>query len=348
MPRPPRFPHSDHCDGRRFFNPHRSTDKSFLEVVRCFWRAEWPEWPMDIRDPPHPTPRPPAPGGVSVTHIGHATFLIQLDGLALITDPVFSRRASPFSFYGPSRARPPGVRLEDLPKLDAVLLSHGHYDHADAPSLRTLARRFAPRAVTGLNQGALLDRCGLRAVDELDWWEAAELPGDVRVTFVPAQHWTSRVPFRRNEALWGGFVVEGPSATVYFCGDSGYGPHFRQIAERFPGIDVALLPIGAFLPRWFMEPQHMDPSDAVQAHRDLSPTVAFAMHYGVFRLTPETIDAPVEGLHAARAAAGLTEDSFRTLGFGETATVYPERMGRLAPEPAQRNLVKATQEGGQP
>ncbi|HEY0837239.1 MAG TPA: MBL fold metallo-hydrolase [Azospirillum sp.] len=320
MARTARFPVSDHCDGRRFFNPphFQSTDKTPRDLLRFWAHRGWAPWPERVDDPPQPPPAPPVPGALAVTHVGHATFLVRTAGLSLLTDPVFSEHAGPFGRLGPKRARAPGVRLAQLPDPNLVLVSHGHFDHLDRPSLAALARRFAPRAVVGLGNGPLLNGDGFAHVEELDWWTGTRGPGGCRVTFVPAQHWSARAPFRRNTTLWGGFVVETDAGTLYFAGDTGYGPHFKEIGARFPRIDVALLPIGAYEPRWFMAPQHMNPEEAVAAHEDLGARTSVAMHFGTFRLTPEAIDAPVRALADALARRGIAPERFIVPAFGET------------------------------
>ncbi|NUB23026.1 MBL fold metallo-hydrolase, partial [Azospirillum formosense] len=263
-------------------------------------------------------PVTPARGEVAVTFIGQATFLIQIGGAAFLTDPVYSDHAGPFGRLGPKRVRPPAVRMEDLPAIDAVLLSHNHYDHLDAPTLRHLARRRGvPQVMTGLGNGPMMRRAGFDAVHELDWWDSLPGPHGTRITFVPAQHWSSRTPFDRRRTLWGGFVVETPDAAVYFAGDSGYCPHFKEIGRRFGAIDVALLPIGAYEPRWFMAAQHMNPADAVRAHRDLGARHSVAMHFGTFQLTAEGIDAPIRALHHALAEQSVDAGRFAIPGFGE-------------------------------
>ena len=312
------FPPSDHCDGRRFRNVHASTDKRFADLLR-FWRSrgEWTPWPDRVEDPAFPPPGPVPEGHASVSFVGHVTFLIRIGGCALLTDPVWSAHAGPFGRLGPKRARPPALPFDALPKLDAVLVSHGHYDHMDLPTLKRLS---GTPVVAGLGNTAFLERRGIRPVRELDWWQSVEL-GGARITFVPAQHWSSRTLFDRNTTLWGGFVVEAGGLCVYFCGDSGYSPHFREIGQRFPRIDLALLPIGAYEPRWFMAPQHMNPDEAVRAHLDLGARTSVAMHFGTFRLTPEGIGDPVAALAAACAAHGVDESRFRVPGFGETLTL---------------------------
>jgi L-ascorbate metabolism protein UlaG (beta-lactamase superfamily) len=187
----------------------------------------------------------------------------------------------------------------------------------DLPTLRQIRSRWAPRVATGLGNARHLAKAGIRAATELDWWQSTELAG-ASVTYVPSQHFSARGPHDRNRSLWGGFVVEAGGMTVYFAGDSGYSPDFAEIGRRFPDIDLALLPIGAYEPRWFMRPQHMNPEEAVQAHLDLRPRRGIGMHFGTFQLTDEAIDAPVQALREAREQAGLAQDEFDVLAFGET------------------------------
>ncbi len=312
------FPRSDHCDGRRFFNPDEdAASRGLLQVAR--WqarggRATWPRRVANGRFPPPPASV--ARGEVAVSFIGHATFLLRFADTVVLTDPVFSERCSPLSWAGPRRVRAPGVALAQLPRPDLVLLSHNHYDHMDLSSLRALQRRHAPRFVTTLGNAAALARLGIQAT-ELDWWQETATCG-LRVTATPARHFSARTPFDRNRTLWAGFMLTGQGGQVLFAGDSGAGPHWRAIRERLGAPDVALLPIGAYEPRWFMAPVHMDPPEAVRAHLDLAARRSVGMHFGTFQLTDEAIDAPLLALEAARRAAGLDGDSFTTHGFGES------------------------------
>lgn len=315
---------SDHWDGKRFVNPQADTDRSLRDLWRLY-RTTWQRWPsLPPVEPRLPPKAPLARGEVAVTFIGHVTFLIQVGAAAFLTDPVFSDRAGPFGRLGPKRAHAPGVRMADLPPIDAVLLSHNHYDHMDLPSLRRLAHRHgAVQALTGLGNGPPLRRAGFEAVAEMDWWDGIDGPQGTRITFVPAQHWSARGRFDRRRTLWGGFVIEAPDVTVYFAGDTGYCPHFREIAERFGPIDVALLPIGAYEPRWFMAAQHMNPADAVRAHRDLGARHSVAMHFGTFQLTPEAFDAPVRELDEALAVQAVESSRFVVPTVGGTIRVSP-------------------------
>jgi L-ascorbate metabolism protein UlaG (beta-lactamase superfamily) len=215
--------------------------------------------------------------------------------------------------------RPPAIPITELPPADLVLVSHNHYDHLQPESLRACRARGNPLFVAPLGLGPYLRDLGLD-VEELDWWQTREA-GAARVTCVPAQHFAARTPFDRNRTLWCGFVVRSGDVTVYFAGDSGYSPQFADIGRRSPGIDLALIPIGAYEPRWFMQPMHMNPAEAVRAHLDLGARVSVGMHFGTFRLTDEGIDDPLRALDEARQAAGIASDAFRTLDFGESAVI---------------------------
>lgn len=310
---------SDHWNGRAFHNIHDRTEKTLLDAWR--WRRTskplpWPAWIADPAQPP--PPRVPA-GRISATFIGHASFLIQLGGCCVLIDPVWSPRASPLRFAGPKRIRAPGQVLEALPGVDVLLVSHNHYDHMDFATLRLVRRHWTPPTVTGLGNARHLAKAGIRDAAELDWWHSTEVAG-LRITYVPAQHFSARTPFDRNRSLWGGFVIQAPGGeTVYFAGDSGWCPHFAEIARAFPRIDLALLPIGAYAPRWFMRTQHMDPGEAVAAHRALGARRSIGMHFGTFfGLTDEALDEPERWLGEAAAAAGLGPGEFTTLPFGAT------------------------------
>ncbi len=274
----------------------------------------WPRRLDNLAFPP-----PPAsvePGSAALSFVNHATFLIRLADAVVLTDPMFSQRCSPLSWAGPQRVRPPGIALADLPRPDVVVLSHNHYDHMDLPSLRALQRRFAPPVVTLLGNGGRLAQLGIEAV-ELDWWQSMTL-GALRITATPARHFAARTPFDRNLSLWGGFMLTGQDGRILFAGDSGAGPHWGEIAARLGRPDVALLPVGAYEPRWFMAPVHMNPEEAVQAHLALAARRSVGMHFGTFQLTDEAMEAPLLALADARRQAGLADDAFSTLGFGET------------------------------
>ena len=276
-------------------------------------------WPARIDEAPRRPP--PLDGAVAVvTFIGHATFLIQTTTGNILTDPMYSDRAGPFGLFGPRRVRQPAVRFDDLPPLSTVLLSHNHYDHCDRPTLARLAKRFDPTVITPLGNGALVKSTGLRKVEELDWWQDAKT-SPLPLTLTPAHHFSARTPFDRNRALWGGFTIDVADRRIYFAGDSAYAPFFREVRRRLGPIDLALLPIGAYEPRWFMQSVHMNPAEAVQAHLDLEAAASVAMHFGTFQLTTEGIDEPVRALEQARLAHHVEPSAFQAIGFGESVRV---------------------------
>jgi L-ascorbate metabolism protein UlaG (beta-lactamase superfamily) len=304
-----------HFDGERFFNPTRANGQPISAVPRMLAQARAP-WLARVPVEPR---QPPALGDATavVTFIGHSTFLIQTALGNILTDPVYAERASPVSFAGPRRVRAPAVRFDDLPPIGVVLLSHNHYDHCDRRALRAIDARWQPLVVTPLGNGRLLKSFGVRRVEELDWWQAARSsPMPIRLT--PAQHFSARTPFDRNRALWGGFVFEIADRRIYFAGDSGYAPHFKDVRARCGRIDLALLPIGAYEPRWFMRDIHMNPEEAVMAHADLEAERSIGMHFGTFQLTLEGIDDPVESLAAARRQRGIAPDAFLAPEFGQS------------------------------
>jgi L-ascorbate metabolism protein UlaG (beta-lactamase superfamily) len=242
----------------------------------------------------------------------------------VLTDPIWSERASPFSFLGPRRVRPAGVRFDDLPRIDAVVLSHNHYDHLDVPTLRRIRAKYpSARILAGLGVRAFLDGRGLGGSEEFDWWSATNI-GGVRVICVPARHFSSRGAFDRDATLWCAWVLEGKGGNVYFAGDTGYGPHFRETGRRLGPFRLALLPIGAYEPRWFMGPVHENPEEAVRAMKDLRAAEAIGIHYGTFRLTDEGIDEPVADLEAPLSKEN-PRPRFLTPRFGEGIDVPPLR-----------------------
>ena len=265
----------------------------------------------------------------SLTWIGHASFLLQWGGRNVLTDPHFSARASPFSFAGPKRLAPPGLAFEDLPPIDLILISHNHYDHLDDASVRRLAQDH-PHAhfivPHGLRRWLL--RRGAQTVIELDWWQGVDLAG-AGITAVPAQHFSGRGLFDRDRTLWCGFVLEVAGGRVYFAGDTGYSKDFADIGQRFAPIDLALIPIGAYEPRWFMEPVHVDPEQAVRIHRDVGARRSVAMHWGVFRMTAEPPEEPPLRLRRALQAQGLSEQDFSVLRHGETLRLGSAALGSL-------------------
>jgi L-ascorbate metabolism protein UlaG (beta-lactamase superfamily) len=310
---------SDHFDGARFLNPGGAAAGQPMSEVPRMLREPRTPWPKQVDQP---IVRPPRLDGAAatVTFIGHSTFLIQTGDGNILTDPMYSRYAGPLNRFGPRRVRPPAVHFDDLPAIATILLSHNHYDHCDLATLRRLARRFDPLVVTPLENGRFARSAGIRHVEECDWWQQASSP-TLPITLTPARHFSARTPFDRNRALWSGFVLTVRHFRIFFAGDTAYAPFFNDIRQRLGPIDLALLPIGAYEPRWFMQAVHMNPADAVQAHLDLQAAESIGMHFGTFQMTVEGIDAPLQALDDARRARNVESSRFRTLGFGETLRI---------------------------
>lgn len=259
----------------------------------------------------------------AVTWVGHATALVQLAGVNILTDPVFSDRAFPVQWAGPRRWQPPGVALRDLPRIDVVLISHNHYDHLDEASVKALAAQPGgpPLFVVPLGIERWLADVGIRNANALDWWDRTDSHG-VAITLTPVQHWSRRTFTDDMRTLWGGFVIESqgvPPRRVFFAGDTGWSAqHFGDIGRRFAPIDLALIPIGAYEPRWFMSPQHVNPEEAVRIHQAIGARASLGIHWGTFLMTDEPLDQPLRDLDAARTSLGVSAEAFRTLRHGQT------------------------------
>jgi L-ascorbate metabolism protein UlaG (beta-lactamase superfamily) len=320
-------PISDHFDGLHFFDPDGSPPKSLGEVLRWQFgprrqRATWPLWAAS----PHADLPPTRVFGekVRLSFIGHASWLIQVAGLNILVDPVWAERASPVDWAGPKRHNHPGIAFDALPPIDVVLVSHGHYDHLDIATLSKLAQKFAPRVVTPLGNDVTM-RGGDAAIraEAFDWHQRVELGNGIAATLTPTRHWSARGLFDRNKALWASFVLETPSGKLYIVCDSGYGDgaHFRRVAQAHGSLRLAILPIGAYEPRWFMRDQHMNPSDAVKALVDCGAEQALAHHHGTFQLTDEAIDAPEIALQVALDEAKIPRERFVALKPGQVVEV---------------------------
>lgn len=321
-----RFPVSDHCDGVRFFTPGGMPLPGPRDIWRWWRERKKPRWETHVITPrAAPPARAEDDPHVAATWINHSTFLLQFGGVNVITDPVFCERVGPFGFLGPRRFHAPGLIFETLPCIDAVLLSHDHYDHCDLATLRKLARRDQPRVFAPLGHRDLLKRAGFTDIVEMDWWETQSLApraADLAITLTPAQHWTNRLSSARCSRLWGGFFLQTPTRRVYFAGDSGYhAQFFKDIATRCGAPDLALIPIGAYEPRWFMRGQHINPAEAVHIHGEIGARLSIAMHWGAFPLTDEAREAPLEDLRKALAEAGISTDSFIAMEPGESRIV---------------------------
>lgn len=306
-------PVSDHFDGTRFLNPkgEPETDRSFSDILR--WKQHAPKnpWPTSV------AVKAVIPDAqvehLRVTMVGHATLLIQIAGLNILTDPVWSDRASPVSFAGPRRVTAPGIAMESLPRIDAIMLSHNHYDHLDIASLHALHTQHDPLIITPLGNDTIIHRRLPSArVWAGDWHDHINVKPEARVHIVPALHWSSRGPRDRRMALWGGFILEVADKLIYFAGDTGYGTGniFRAIRARFGAVDLAILPIGAYDPRWFMAAQHCDPQEAIQIMADLGANSAVGIHWGTFKLTDELRDDPATRLVEECSALGIAPGRF--------------------------------------
>lgn len=332
------------CAGCSHVNPHYDPARphhtregfrnNYLQepIGGSFLKWQWERWRDGL-------PKPPANGYAfpfvqpeldwlqqnrshpSATWIGHATVLLQLGGLNILTDPIFSERASPVAWFGPKRKTPPAIRLNELPHIDVVIISHNHYDHLDLPSLRALDRQAGgpPLLLVPLGVGDWLREQGLTNVRQLDWWQSVPVAGS-RFHCVPVQHWSARGLFDRFQTLWSGWVIEsradGEPFTAFFTGDTGYSKDFADIHRRFGDIDFAMIPVGAYEPRWFMKHQHVDPAEAVRIHQDLGSKRSLGIHWGTFELTDEPLDEPPQALAAARKASGVPERDFVVVPHG--------------------------------
>jgi len=338
---PDKTPPAHHVPGGGYRNVAvEFRPRSLGEVLRWRWQASRDGKPFP---PQAPTPQVApdlaylqanrgAAQQPGVTWLGHATALVQLGGISLLTDPVFSERCSPLPFAGPKRHQPPGIALAELPHIELVLVSHNHYDHLDAASVQALARQPAgpPQFIVPLGLKAWFAKLGIVNCIELDWWQAHTLPaakGDVTVELVPAQHWSARGLGDRMATLWGGFAVFAPDCHLFYAGDTAYSREFAHMRERYAprqspehggGFDLALLPIGAYEPRWFMGSQHINVEEALRIHRDLGAKRSLGLHWGTFALADEAVDEPPRELARQRPASGLSEDEFFVTAIGET------------------------------
>jgi L-ascorbate metabolism protein UlaG (beta-lactamase superfamily) len=304
-------------NGRHFRNNSGRRPRGVAEGLRWLLTRPRSTWPGRVAN--DATPKPVAhvdDGSIRATLVGHATVLLQMAGLNILTDPVWSARIGPLSWIGIKRVRPPAIPFGDLPKIHAILLSHDHYDHLDRPTLKRLAGRDAPVIVTGRNVGRVVSSA---RIIELDWWQSHALTDRVRVTYVPAEHFSGRGLFDRNTSLWGGFVLETPAGQIYFAGDTGNGEHFIAIRERFGPMTLSLIPIGAYAPRWFMSPVHIDPAEAVAASLTLESQISLAIHFGTFCLADDAFEEPQHLLTRALATAHGSNRGldFRLPTFGE-------------------------------
>ena len=304
-------PVSDHFDGKKFTNPGGVKPGGFKDLIKWMRHREKGEW-KEIKDATYgPAPAERVEGdSIVVTFVNHSTFLIQTRGLNILTDPAWSERASPVSFAGPKRMRPPGIRFEDLPKIDIILLTHNHYDHLDINTMKNLAEQFEPEIYTPLGVGKYLERKGIGNITEMDWWNEAEIASGLKLICTPAQHFSGRGSFDRDKTLWSGFALMTEKGSIYYSGDTGFGDFFNEIATRIAPVRLAFLPIGAYKPAWFMSPIHTSPADAVKIHQILKSPQSIGMHFGTFPLADDSMEDPVDDLKIALQKEGVPDSEF--------------------------------------
>jgi L-ascorbate metabolism protein UlaG (beta-lactamase superfamily) len=337
-------------DGK-FVSPFGSPEKTFGSFLKWQWqrlfshpKAKWPDWvgsEFEFKGLPNL-----AAGELDVTFINHATVLIRVglnesagqefaNEFRILTDPIWSHRASPVGFLGPARVRPPGVSWDQLPKIDLVVVSHNHYDHFDLPTLRRLSERDRPQFLVPLGDAELLREHGVQRVREMDWWDVEDFEWSqnesrIEAQFVPAHHWSARGITDRLRSLWGGYAFKIHTRTgetkILFAGDTGYAPHFTELRKLWGVADLAILPVGAYEPRWFMQAAHMNPSDAVKAALDLQARQVLAIHYRCFQLTDESMEQPEVDLRRALTEMQFPDEKFWRLKEGETRRVSPQRV----------------------
>lgn len=318
-------PQSTHFDGKKFDNPWAPMPERFSDFLKWRLTAERGEWPESVPVNFSQPPERVSGDTLRVTYVGHATILLQTQGLNILTDPTWSERASPVSFAGPKRVTAPGVKFEDLPPIDVVLVSHNHYDHMDLPTLERLHQAFNPLVLTPLgNDSILLEAIPAIRVKTLDWGQSYQLNPDVRFTLEPMQHWSARGFFDRRNALWGAFVIEAPGGPVYFLADAGYAKELsEQFIAKYGKPRFSLLPIGAYEPRWFMKYAHMTPAEAVQTYIDLGEGLAMGTQYEVFPMADEAYTAPRQDHLKALQAKNIDPARFMLPEIGGWFTVPP-------------------------
>ncbi len=314
-----------HFNGKRFFNPtnpkgNNSLSKTMRFLMQYALRRSWPKQQPNYAVPElHLNIKTDQ---AAVTFINHASFLIQLQGLNILTDPIWSLRASPLPWIGPKRVRNPGIEFDELPRIDLVIVSHNHYDHMDVSSIKLLSEKFGPLILVPVGAGKLLSGLGIDNVHEMDWWDSLEVLKQTTVVFTPAQHFSARSLFDRNRSLWGSYMIQLGRYRIFFGGDTGYSAHFQEIRRRLGEPDLALLPIGAWDQEEFVKSIHMNSRDAVQAHLDLGSRKSLAMHFGTFQMsTGRPIDQPAVDLRHSLNEFNVDPDSFEVPKEGKTMVI---------------------------
>ena len=324
---------TEHFDGKYFFNTGEDLHEHKFSDIRKLHAEARPDWTEDAGaaknyQPAHVTA---SVSGVKITLIGHSTTLIQIHGVNILTDPVFSDRSSPVSFLGPKRFRKPGIDFDALPKIDAVLISHNHYDHLDLPTIKKLWRRDNPLFIVPLGNDTILKSVSKKIrVEAYSWWDCADINDDIFVCLVPAKHWSSRRLRDRRRAFWAGFVIKSrvkPEDQIYFAGDTGYGTgqYFKSIFEKHGNFKAALIPVGAYEPRWFMKSYHLNPREALQVWEDVGRPLLIPIHDRVFRLSiTESYNQPRDDLFREMKELGITQEKVKYLEIGEGVEIHGE------------------------
>ncbi|MGC1243472.1 MAG: MBL fold metallo-hydrolase [Chryseosolibacter sp.] len=313
-----RGPVTDHFDGKKFLNPQNMKAKGGMEVFR--WMISRKPGPWEENFVVHQSKHPLGhfKDGIRITFVNHSTFLIQVDGLNILTDPVWSRRVSPFAWLGPKRMKLPGLRFEDLPRIHVVALSHNHYDHLDVQTMRMVFGAHHPRIIAPLGVKAFLEKEFITGAAETDWWDELALDNGVKIQSVPAQHFSGRGFLDRDATLWCGYVFKTSFGNIYFAGDTGYNEvSFKEIPLRCGSIRVSMLPIGAYKPGWFMSPIHVSPEESIRIHKDVGSETSIAMHFGTFPLADDGQDDPANDLRIAMRANNLHAEEFLLFNEGE-------------------------------
>lgn len=310
---------SDHYKDGYFFNPTLPEKKSFWDVLKWQFTSEKKAWPNLIESTEVLRNTDIIKRGeLRITFINHSTFLLEFNGLNILTDPIWSLRASPFTFAGPKRVQAPGIKLDDLPRIDIVIISHNHYDHLDLETLKELSQKFKPKFFVAQGDKKLLSESGIENISELDWNDLISIGDSSQLTFLKCRHWSARGLFDRFKSLWGAYLIEHQGIKVYFGGDTGYAEHFKEAGEKYKDIDVALLPVGAYEPRWFMKNFHMNPEEAFMAAKDLKSKLNFGMHLETFQLTDEAFLEPRLEVERLKKNSSYGKTHLQILKHGES------------------------------
>ncbi len=313
-----RGPLSDHFDGKKFTNPGGIEAKGFKDLWKWMRTRERGKWQEKMDIPPGPPPQSRVTGDqVAVTFVNHSTFLVQFQGLNILTDPIWSKRASPFPFAGPRRMRPPGLRFEDLPPIDIILLTHNHYDHLDIKAMKKLWDEFHPAIYCTLGVSPFLRKHGIERATEMDWWDESKFNTDLKILCTPAQHFSGRGMYDRDRTLWSGFALMTGNGSIYYSGDTGYGDFFTEIKDKIGPVRIAFIPIGAYKPAWFMGPIHTGPAEAIRIHNEMESPVSIAMHFGTFPLADDSEDDPQMELERLLKEGALSQGRFLVLEEGK-------------------------------